>query len=133
MNFPTILDTKHKLAKPFELWLVRHGETEWSASGQHTGGTDLPLTLEGKFHARQIRLFSLGTASVSVLGYERDMRVITQWNGGAKLRARSQSEVKMASGARSNQSPVPRSESEQPAFSSGNSAGELELAGADAG
>jgi probable phosphoglycerate mutase len=37
-----------------QLWLVRHGETEWTASGQHTGRTDLPLTLEGKLHARQV-------------------------------------------------------------------------------
>lgn len=218
MNFPPILDTKHKPAKPFELWLVRHGETEWSASGQHTGRTDLPLTPEGKLHARQIggflngrgfalvltspseraretcrlagygenaiidrnlrewdygeyegrttpeiqierpgwslwrdgviggeridqvavraqklidraaagsgdtllfahghilrvlaacwlglppeagSLFSLGPASVSVLGYEHDTRVITEWNGGAKERARSQSEIKIAAG-----------------------------------
>jgi len=35
-----------------EIWLVRHGETAWSVTGQHTGRTDLPLTEEGEAQAR---------------------------------------------------------------------------------
>jgi len=36
------------------IWIVRHGQTEWSVAGKHTGRRDIPLTPEGEEVARKL-------------------------------------------------------------------------------
>ncbi|MET9175570.1 MULTISPECIES: histidine phosphatase family protein [Streptomyces] len=59
-----------------DLLLVRHGETEWSRSGRHTGRTDVPLTEHGREEARRlvplIGSYRIGAAFVSPLRRARE-------------------------------------------------------------
>ena len=49
------------------LYIIRHGETEWSLSGQYTGRTDIPLTARGEVAARKLGLRLRGIQFTHVL------------------------------------------------------------------
>jgi broad specificity phosphatase PhoE len=70
-----------------ELWLARHGETEWSLAGRHTGRTDVPLTPEGErqAHALGERLRGVGFALVLASPLERAQRTAELAGFGAAL------------------------------------------------
>lgn len=73
----------------FEIWLVRHGETEWSRTGRHTGRTDLPLTERGREEARAAARLLKETAFdgvlVSPLRRARETCEIAGFNGRARV------------------------------------------------
>ncbi|MEO8268283.1 MAG: histidine phosphatase family protein [Aureliella sp.] len=91
------------------LFLIRHGETEWSLSGQHSGRADIPLTKNGEEEARQlgdrIRIFSFQHVLTSPLqraqrtcvlaGLSRDAKVdadLIEWDNG-DYESRTSSEI----------------------------------------
>jgi probable phosphoglycerate mutase len=51
MERKQVIPTQSRL---LQLYFIRHGETEWSLSGQHTGRTDIPLTARGEDEAREL-------------------------------------------------------------------------------
>jgi broad specificity phosphatase PhoE len=54
------------LSRP-DLWVARHGETEWSRTRRHTSVTDLPLTTDGELAARELHKRLAGTSFDLVL------------------------------------------------------------------
>jgi probable phosphoglycerate mutase len=49
-----------------ELWLIRHGETEWSLSGAHTSRTDISLTDHGRVRAEELKAHLKGKKFAAV-------------------------------------------------------------------
>jgi probable phosphoglycerate mutase len=59
------------MTQTLRLYLVRHGQTEWSLSGQHTGRSDIPLTAEGEDEARALAPWLGGLAFEHVFASPR--------------------------------------------------------------
>ena len=91
------LEKRHATSR---IVMVRHGQTEWSLSGQHTSVTDLPLTAAGEAEARRVgralrsREFALilssprqrALRSAELAGYADVVQVdpnLVEWDYGA--------------------------------------------------
>ena len=72
------------MGMPSEIWLVRHGETEWSRSGQHTSRTDLPLTPAGERQAENLKRMLAGHSFALVLSSPMKRAIETTMEAGAR-------------------------------------------------
>jgi broad specificity phosphatase PhoE len=87
------------MTPPLQIYFIRHGETEWSLSGQHTGRTDLSLTPNGELMARHLapvladlaftrvftspRIRAQGTCELAGLGPKAQIEPqLAEWNYG---------------------------------------------------
>ena len=70
-----------------ELWLIRHGETEWSASGKHTSRSDVLLTARGQRSAQAIGRYLAGRQFSMVLTSPRQRAQETCNIAGYSMRA----------------------------------------------
>ena len=59
-----------------QLWIIRHGATEWALQGRHTGSTDLPLLPQGEKEAKALAPVLKGVRFAAVLSspLQRAMR-----------------------------------------------------------
>lgn len=67
MSAPASPGPVHAEATQHDVWLIRHGATEWSQAGRHTSTTDLPLLAEGESAARDIPARIAGQTFAAVL------------------------------------------------------------------
>ncbi len=76
-------------AAEHDVWVLRHGATEWSVNGRHTGRTDLPLTDAGRDQARTVGRILDGRRFVRVLVSPLSRAVETCRLAGLRRRGRA--------------------------------------------